>query len=581
MKKKNFVSLNIKVFLLALTVMIISSTVVGTLLYKKSIDIVKQKQETLIKNAFGNITDNLEVNMKNAHSISLFIISDDMIRNALQDYDMSRRKMLEIQNEILSSLTFFSGQNSYIESIHIQGDNGLDIFTGKNYTVLDDQDTKAVRAKKGGSVWKWEKNKDGNMVNLSLLRGIRNREDPKEELGILRIDISSEMLKEQFRDFVRAYPGHIAIWNDDGTEIYSYGERRTKDSVSGTPHEGGLREEWLEVFDKKENTLSYYYHIPDSKWFLESSMQYSALYAENNVIRDLLVIGITVSLLLCMGIVYIFSKSILKPLKLLTKKIGEIADENYKIRLDFHSNDEIGLLSTSFNRMAKQLDELVNEVLRGKLLQKDAQFQALQAQINPHFLYNNLDTAYWMSRLEKAEKTGKIILSLSALYRSAVSTVGKLISVETELRYAKDYIVIQRLRLDEQIQFYIKAEDEALNSTTLRFVLQPLIENSIQHGILPAGEPGIIRVNIYQREEVLCFEVEDSGKESSVQELIKLLEDSGSEEKRGMAIRNIHRRIMLQFGAEYGLSFAETEQGGVRAIVKQPIIPYNKSATAD
>lgn len=581
MKKKRFISLNIKVFLLTLAVMVISTTMVGSLLYRKSIDIVKQKQETLVKNAFRNISDSLDVNMKNAHSISLYIISDDMIRNSLINKEMTKNNKLERQNEILGSLAFFTGQNSYIDNIYIVGANRLSVFSGKTYRNLSEDDRKEAEDKKGGAVWKWKTNSDGSIGNLSLLREIRNTENPKEVLGILRIDISSIMLNEQFQSFTEAYPGHIAIWNEDGTEIYSYGERQAVETSDEILQKVNMKYDWMESLDKKANILSYYYCIPDSDWFLESSTQYASLYAENSVIRELLIIGILISLLLCSVIVYIFSNTILRPLKLLTKKIGDIADENYKIHLEVRSNDEIGMLSTNFNSMAKKLDELVNEVLKGKILQRDARFMALQAQINPHFLYNNLDTAYWMSRLEKADKTGKIILSLSALYRSAVSTTDKIVSVETEVCYAKDYIVIQQLRLDEAVQFEVEVEEDVLNYTTLRFVIQPLVENSIQHGILPTGEAGTICIQIYRKDESLYFCIEDSGQGYSIEDLTRLLEDTESEEKRGMAIRNIHQRIKLQFGSEYGLHFEDIKSGGMRVIAKQPLVPYDKTTTAD
>lgn len=581
MQKKRFVSLNIKVFLLALAVMIIPTIVVGATLYNKSIEIVKQKQEILVKNALRNITDNMDVNMTNAHSVSLFVIADGRIRNALLASDMSQSEILVKQNEILSSLSFFTGQTSYIESIYIHGENGLDVYSGKTDVKINDEDAKEAVFQKGGPVWKWKQNPNEKTVNLSLIREIKNKENPQEKLGIMRIDISSTMLEEQFKNFVEAYPGQISLWDENGKEVYAYGNSPLMENVLAQGIQKMQQEyTWIEAVNEKDNVLSYYYRIPDSSWILTSSMQFTALYAENSVIRDLLVTGIGASLILCTVIVFIFTRAILLPLKQLTGKIREISEENYKIRLDYDSNDEIGILSRSFNNMARRLDEVVNEVLRGKVLQRDAQLKALQAQINPHFLYNNLDTAYWMSRLEKAEKTGKILLALSALYRSTVSTTGKLISVDMEIRYVKDYIVIQQMRLNTMVEFLLEVEEDTLNDTTLRFVIQPLVENSIQHGILPAKQPGIIKIRIYHSEGILYFEVEDTGRGISIEELTALLAETDSEEKRGMAIRNIHQRISLQFGPEYGLHFEEIASGGIRAVVKQPIISY-EIATAD
>lgn len=109
--------------------------------------------------------------------------------------------------------------------------------------------------------------------------------------------------------------------------------------------------------------------------------------------------------------------------------------------------------------MTKRMNELINEVLKGKMLQTEAELNVLQAQVDPHFLYNNLDTAYWMNRLEKAEKTGKVVLAIADLYRLTVNFGHRLIPVETEIRYMEDYIVIQELRVSDLIQFHVEIQD--------------------------------------------------------------------------------------------------------------------------
>ena len=581
--KKKFVSLNIKIFFLALAVSIIPSALVGTLLYRKSIDIVRQKQDALVKNTFKSIANTIELNMENARSISLYIISNDDIRSALLSDDMSQSSSLKNQNILLDNLFFFTGHNSYVSSIHIKGEKGLEVYNGLDGSVgkfnseIDSTTSKKIKEQNGGSVWQWGETERGTV--LSLIREIRNKEKPEESLGILKIDISRLMIEEQFENFIDVYPGYISLYDENGNEIYSFGTSVTQNNNTVESMLTSSSVEWKEVNNKKEDMLAHYYKIPNREWILASNIQFSVLYAENNIIMALLIGGIGISLVLCILLIFMFSRAVLGPLVQLTSKIGEIAGENYKIRLDFHSNDEIGVLSNSFNMMASRLDELVNEVLKGKVLRRDAQLKALQAQINPHFLYNNLDTAYWMSRIENAEKTGKILLSLSALYRSTVSTAGKMISAKTEIQYAQDYVVIQQLRLDAMIEFEFEIEESLAQYTTLRFLLQPLIENSIEHGILSTGAAGKIIIKAYKKDEELIYEVIDSGQGTSLEELAELLSDVNSNEERGMAIRNIHSRIQLQFGIEYGLDFKKNEPVGLCAVVRQPIMIFEQESS--
>lgn len=575
MKKRKMISLNIKVLILSLAVMIIPMVIIGSMLYRKSIVIVQQKQEISVRNSFQSIADSLEVIMDNVHNVSLFLIQDDTIRNMLSFTALTKSELLEQQNAILSSLGFFTRQNTYIEDISIEGENGVGVIIGGGTEKVGEEILADAQQRKGGPVWSWNRAEGNNRGRLSLTREINNIEKPSEKLGMMHIEVSDSVIHEQLKNYIQSYPGYISVLNEKGESVCAYGtplaENENLEEIYRKLDEGNG---WFENADYKDNIVSYYYRIPGREWCLVSSIKLTDLYMENYAIRNLLILGVVISIFLCLLIVLIFAKSILRPLRLLTEKMEQITEENYSISLDIRSNDEIGLLSKCFNKMAKRLDELINEVLKGEVLYRDAQLKALQAQINPHFLYNNLDTAYWMSRLEHAEKTGKIILALSDLYRLTVSAPSKLVSVETEVHYMNNYILIQQMRLGDMAEFSVEVEDETLSDATVKFVIQPMLENSIQHGILPAGVPGKISIRIYQKEGVLYFVVSDTGRDASVQRLTEILNDTSSEEKRGMALRNIDQRIKLQFGQEYGLHFEKTEEKGICAVIMQPVVPY-------
>ncbi len=569
--KRKYVSLNIKVFLLALVLMIIPSTIIGTLLYSKSIHIIQQKQKGIVKNALKNISDGIELDMKNVRDMSLFVISNNEIRKALKMKEVEKKSVVEYQNKIMSNLTFFIGQNSYINNLYIKGYNGFEVFMGENTSKLSEEDIKKADELKGGYFWKW-KEKEGK-YSLQLIREINNIDNPNIGLGTLEIEINDQAIKQKFHNFLDAFPGHLSLFCDD-KYIYKYGEACLDEKqLADLLREKELENNFTEI-NRKNHELLYFYRIPNSQYLLISGIQFGDLYREMGSIKNLLLFGVFISFFLCLLIVLLFARKILNPLKQLTIKIQEISKENYKTQLSISSNDEIGILADSFNKMARRLDELVNEVIKGKMLQKEAQLRALQAQINPHFLYNNLDTAYWMSRLEKAEKTGKIILALSALYRSAVNTEGKMISVEMEKNYLEEYILIQQLRLDTLVNFKLNIENTTLKYRTLRFVLQPLVENSIEHGILVTGQKGIISISIYEEDESLIFKIEDSGKGEPIENLNEMLNSTNTNQKKGMALRNIHERIRLQYGVNYGLEFQNSELGGLCVIVKQPLIEH-------
>lgn len=574
-KKQMFVSLNVKVFILGIVISMIPIAIIGTVLYRKSLEIVEQKQEAASENALDSIADSIQVTTDYVGNLSLYIIQNSDVKETLLAESMTGSELLRRQNEVAKSLMFYTGQNQFVNSIYIEGENGLVLHAGDVRDVKREEEL-AGRAKKlmGKSFWTGTsaKNDDSPVVYLTLTRSIRDTENLQNTLGTLWINVPLSKMKEQFSNYIETYPGYIALVDDDGNVLLSAGKSETVISDLEKLKESRI----TTISDKKSNTLVYGNKLPDTGWTIVSGLERSKLLEENRTIRDLLLYGIVASMLLCLLTSVLFSRVILHPLRLLTGKIREVKEDNYDVQLQFESNDEIGILSTQFNAMTRRMNELVNEVLTGKVLQTEAELKALQAQINPHFLYNNLDTAYWMSRLEHADKTGRVVLAIADLYRLTMNSGQKFISVETEIRYVENYIVIQELRTADQIQFHIEADGELFQWATMRFVIQPLVENSVEHGILPSGREGDIWIRGFKDEENLYFEVEDNGDSIDISEIEELLMDVKSEEKRGMAIRNIDQRIKLQFGKNYGLFFrAGTENGTVVRIV-QPLLAYTK-----
>jgi two-component system, sensor histidine kinase YesM len=294
---------------------------------------------------------------------------------------------------------------------------------------------------------------------------------------------------------------------------------------------------------------------------------------ESGKVKTILIIGIIVSLCVRTSISYLLFSSILGPLRQLTIQMGKLKENNYKVNLSLQSNDEIGRLYSSFKEMSAKLDELINEVFVEKLNLKEAEMKALQAQISPHFLYNNLNTAYSMSQVEKAKKTGKIVIALSKLYRMVLQTSIQSIKVKDEIEYANIYLVIQRIRYEECIQFSFDVSEGTENMSTTCFIIQPLIENAINHGILPSGRNGQIQIRIYIENEDLIFTIKDNGVGGDIDEINSLINSTESTDSRGFAIRNINQRIQLRFGSQYGITFSNNgNSGGMIVTVRQPAV---------
>lgn len=576
---KRFVSLGIKVLFLTFVIAIIPITVIGSMLYGKSVEIVKQKQQIASMNSMKNISDGIENIMNYARDLSLMLIQNNDVRAALQTEFPSDIERVEKEATVMQFITFYVGQKSYIDSICIQGDNGTNlkggIYRENNMSVELLQRAESV---KGGQIWTngifQSLNDKKTSINIiSLVRNIKDINNLSRNLGTLRVNIPVSAVDDLFANHIAAYQGRIELVDQKGiiivsSEVVQPGAYLSQELLQHLSSDSGVFEGTRE---NGEREITYFYRVPRSDWTLVSTISFSALFKETHTIQDLLMVGIVLSLLVCTMISIAFSRNVLFPLKQLTEKMTEIKDDNYKVSLNFNSNDEIGILSSRFNEMSHRLDQLINQIFMEKVRKVEAESMALQAQIDPHVLYNNLDTAYWMSRLEHAEKTGKIVLALSNLYRLSISTGDQIISVETEVQHIKNYMAIQKVRLDDHVLLNISVQSKNMGLSTARFVLQPLVENCIQHGILPRERGGQIDISIFEDGDRLYFVVEDDGIGGDPEELYDLLADTHSTDKRGFAISNIDKRIKLHFGKEYGLQFCRGKNGGLIVTVVQPM----------
>ncbi|MCM3042681.1 histidine kinase [Paenibacillus motobuensis] len=233
--------------------------------------------------------------------------------------------------------------------------------------------------------------------------------------------------------------------------------------------------------------------------------------------------------------------------------------------------DEISVLMHSIYEMARRLNALVHYKYTMDLKQKESQLQILYQQINPHLLYNTLESIYWKSTMEGNTASAEMIKELSKLMKISLSQGRELITLGEELEHASAYIKLQQHRYDYQFRISIDVPEELLPISIPKITLQPLIENSIIHGVKHMGEDGEIMIRAASDEDNLFIFIEDNGYKSVDYEMInRLLDEENPDPTFGYGIRNIHQRIRLHFGANYGLQYSKSDEGGTRVTLKLP-----------
>ena len=274
---------------------------------------------------------------------------------------------------------------------------------------------------------------------------------------------------------------------------------------------------------------------------------------------------------------WIISASIYIPIKKLHDVTTTITGEDLQALVTNHNVDEITELGISFNIMIGRIRELVNAKLREQDNLKKAELKALQAQINPHFLYNTLDTIVWLAESKKTEQVIDIVRALSSFFRIALSKGKDWISLRQEIEHVSSYLAIQKMRYRDILDYRIEVDQTLLDSTILKLTLQPLVENALYHGIKTKRDGGTIVVQVKQLEDdTVLLQVQDDGVGFTPYKLTQIQESLGDDldeismDEGGFGLKNVHKRIQLYYGQAYGLSIQSQYRGGTCVSVNIP-----------
>ena len=256
------------------------------------------------------------------------------------------------------------------------------------------------------------------------------------------------------------------------------------------------------------------------------------------------------------------SRSIYIPIKRLHDVTSTITKDDLKVLVTRENADEITELGLSFNIMIGRIRELLDSQMKEQESLKKAELRALQAQINPHFLYNTLDTIIWMAETQQTEQVVQLVSALSSFFRISLSKGRDWISIGEEIERTRNYLTIQKMRYRDILDFRIDVDPAVANNTILKLILQPLVENALYHGIKNKRNGGIISIRASQNGDgEIVLEVEDNGVGMTQDKLerVRAQISEDSEEIRletGFGIDNVNKRIRLYYGRQYGLSIA-------------------------
>ena len=411
---------------------------------------------------------------------------------------------------------------------------------------------------------------------ITLSRGIRNKEmgTGQEKEGVFFIDLNYSAISELCDQSMVGNQGYAFIVDADGNIVYHpqqqqlYNELQTE-NIDLVMNAGSDIVTWGDGINKKMYSIS---RSEKTGWTVVDCVRVEELLRRSNEAQSIYVL-VAIGL---MAVALFFSrfvaKSITLPIQRLCDSMERVQEGDFSVSdIVVDSENEIGSLTKSFNVMTQRIHELMAQNIREQEAKRKSELKALQSQINPHFLYNTLDSIIWMAEGKKNEEVVLMTASLARLLRQSISNEDELVSIGQEIEYARGYLTIQKMRYKDKLEFRIEVEPSILNIRLIKLVLQPVIENAIYHGLKYKESRGLLLVKGFMKNGNAVLQVIDDGVGMDQETLDHIYERHKVDyHSNGVGIYNVQKRLQLYYGNEYGIVYESKPGEGTTATITIP-----------
>lgn len=410
---------------------------------------------------------------------------------------------------------------------------------------------------------------------ITLSRGIRNKEmgTGQEKEGVFFIDLNYSAISELCDQSMVGNQGYAFIVDADGNIVYHpqqqlYNELQTE-NIDLVMNAGSDIVTWGDGINKKMYSIS---RSEKTGWTVVDCVRVEELLRRSNEAQSIYVL-VAIGL---MAVALFFSrfvaKSITLPIQRLCDSMERVQEGDFSVSdIVVDSENEIGSLTKSFNVMTQRIHELMAQNIREQEAKRKSELKALQSQINPHFLYNTLDSIIWMAEGKKNEEVVLMTASLARLLRQSISNEDELVSIGQEIEYARGYLTIQKMRYKDKLEFWIEVEPSILNIRLIKLVLQPVIENAIYHGLKYKESRGLLLVKGFMKNGNAVLQVIDDGVGMDQETLDHIYErHKVDDHSNGVGIYNVQKRLQLYYGNEYGIVYESKPGEGTTATITIP-----------
>lgn len=392
--------------------------------------------------------------------------------------------------------------------------------------------------------------------------------------AVLLIDINYAAIERIFQKSGEDLYGYHYLENEKGESLYHPREQRI---------ESGFYEEKTKIEKEQPDGFSeqsvdgkkygiYLQTIGYTGWKLVGITNISKTFEDNVQVKRtiwliVLVVGTALMLINGYGI-----RKITRPIRKLSDTMEEFSEGNLEVRADVKGNAEVTLLSDKFNEMVLKIKNLMDKNIQKEKEQQEMQMKLLQSQINPHFLYNTLDSIIWMIQSKEYKGASEMVSALAKFFRISLNRGEDIITLQKELEHARQYLKIQNIRFQDKFEYIIEADERLYEYICPKLIIQPLVENAIYHGMEGMCGDGEIQIRLYEVKNQIQIDVIDNGEGMSQEQVEHILHHKVKSGSRGsgIGVYNVNQRIGLYFGERYGVSIVSEIDEGTTVRITMP-----------
>ncbi|MDD3172711.1 MAG: sensor histidine kinase [Herbinix sp.] len=528
---------------------------------------------------FDAVSQNCMNLFSDAERISKILCTDNDIQNWFSGSDVeSKQKYLQAKMQVEKRLDYFDAlySNNQFSSISIYTVDGDMINTnnirsrGQTYTTFFNDFVSNTTEAKWVDLYELQNNAY-EAAGIAYVMPYKEYSTGRIK-GYIMVEYLSDILIENFSRLRYGETGEYVIVDYDGYTKIMTGVDESRNIKGEQFFKYAVNKEvgkTVVLNDKKYLVTSS--NISTLQWVMIGLTPIKSLTEKGETIIKLIYIIGFCAILLNSGINVIIAHNITKPLSELADNMERLGTGELQVTVPVRSEDEIGMLAKQFNKMTEQIQNLIAQVYTEQRAKRKFEFSVLQAQINPHFLYNTLNSVCSLVSMRKSEDANTMIRAIGQFYRTALSNGKTIIPIEDEISNIKNYIQIQSMRYGDKIRYNIDIEENIMKEYIVKLTLQPLIENSIYHGVKELSTIGEIEILGRIEGDNILISVIDNGVGIPEDILTELLKRDDAYNENSFGLYNIHQRIQIYFGKEYGLWIKSEVGKGTNATVKIPL----------